>query len=111
MWIGDDCSGIPAEIFFDGDVVDLEIVIAKGESFVEDFTDIDFGALGLPLPREGEQILHNAVRALRLLEHFPDVVVRPLVQAFAFKELRIAENRRQRIVQLVSDARNQLSDG
>ena len=51
------------------------------------------------------------MRPLRLLEQFADVILRARVQAFGLEQLRVAQDRGQRIVQFVRDAGNQLADG
>ena len=68
MRVGDDHRRLGGQVAVDIDVVDLEIVVAQGQGFVEHFADVDFVALRLALAREGKQVLHYAVRALRLLE-------------------------------------------
>ena len=51
------------------------------------------------------------MRALSLLEELSDEIGGALAEAFAFEQLGVAENRRQRVIQLVSDAGDQLADG
>ena len=49
------------------------------------------------------------MRTLCLLEQLPYEVGCPIVQPFALKQLRVSQDRRQRIVQLVGHARDQLA--
>ena len=84
------------------DVVQTEIVIAQHQGVVEDFVQLDGGALGLVLPRKAEQVLDDAMRALRLLEKDFDILVaaRADVRA-AGQQLAVPYDGRERIIQLV----------
>ena len=95
---------------FQRNIVDLQIVFAQGERLFQHLPQIHFLFLRFALTRERKQILHNAVRPLRLLEHLPHIVGRTLLKARAFQQLRIAEDCRQRVVQLMRHSRNQLAD-
>src|SRR5208282_530162 len=109
MGVGDHHGGLWSQLFFHGNVIDLEIVVAQGQRFFQHLPDIHLGTLGFALTREGKEILHHAVGSLRLFEHLANVVLRAVVQAFTFQQLRVPENRGQRIVQFVSDACDQLA--
>ena len=85
-------------------VVYFQVVVAQGQSFVEHLANVDMLFLRLALAGEGQQALHHAMRALRLLEEFADEVGGAVAQAFAFEKLGVAENRGQRIVEFVRDA-------
>ncbi len=94
----------------DLDVVDLQIVVAQGQSFIQHLADIHLLLLRLALAGERQQVLHHAMSALRLLEEFADEVGGAVRQPFAFQQLGIAQNRGQRIVQFVRYSGDQLSD-
>ena len=65
----------------------------------------------LALTGKGEQILHDAMRSLCLLEQFGDEICRSFAQVLRFQQLRIAQNCSERIVQFVRNSGNQLADG
>src|SRR5579863_6555798 len=111
MWIGNDYGGIRTQIFFDGNIVDLEIVVAQGESFIHDLADIDLGALRFSLACKGKQILHHTMGALSLLEELGNEILSALIQAFALEQLSVTENRGERIIEFMGDSGNELADG
>ena len=93
-------------------VLHSQVVVAKGESIFQNLVDVDRGALRLVLAREAQQVLHDTMGALRLFVQFIGVLdsLRTDLSARG-EQLAVAENRRERIVQLVRYAGNQLPDG
>ena len=72
----------------------------------------DRRALGLVLAREAEQALHDVMSPLRLFVKFFDVIgASRFVSSSDLQQLAIAQNRGERIIQLVSNAGNELSHG
>src|SRR5260370_22674669 len=49
------------------DVAHAQVIVAQGQSVLENLIELHGDALGLVLPREAQQVLHNAVSALSLL--------------------------------------------
>src|ERR1700687_4379745 len=80
--VGDNHCRFGGKIALNADVIDLEVVVAQGQSFVENLADIDLISLRLPLAREREKVLDYTVRPLRLLEQFADVILCAVVQTF-----------------------------
>ena len=63
------------------------------------------------VPREAEQVLNDAMRALRLLVELVGVFGALCANILAAsKQLAVAENRCERIVEFVRDARDELAD-
>ena len=92
-------------------VIYPQIVVTQREGFLENFANVYLLFLRLALPGKRKQVLHYPMRPLSLLEELSDEIGGALAEAFAFEQLGVAENRRQRVVQLVSDAGDQLADG
>ena len=68
-------------------------------------------ALRRHLPGETQQILHNLLGALRLLQNHPQIFARALRHLLVFHEqIGKTQNRGERIIHLVGDARDQLPD-
>ena len=109
MRIGGDRRNFSLDVALHFDVVDLEVVVAQRQSLVEHLANIDLLFLRLALAGEGQQVLHHAVSALRLLEEFAYEVGGAFSQAFTFEQLGVAENGGQRIVEFVGDTGDQLS--
>ena len=90
-------------------IVDALLVGAQRQRFPDDLIEIDHRPRGMTLAREGEQVADDLGGAFRLAQDgfkpAPRVIVgRPLRQT-----LRPREDRRERVVQLVRDARNRLT--
>ena len=93
---------------FHPNVVHAEVIITQRQGFVEHSPQVDFRFLRLALPGKREQVLHHAVGSLGLFEQLADKILSAFAQPLAFEQLRVAEDRGERIVELVGDAGNQL---
>src|SRR5262245_861344 len=111
MRVGRDRRHLRRYIALDEDIVYPQIVIAQRQRLFHDLANVNFLLLGLPLPGKRQEVLYDAVCTLRLFKEFADEVRGAVIQAFAFEQLRITEDRRQRIVEFMGDARDQLPHG
>src|SRR5271154_1399276 len=85
------------------DVVQLHVVFAQDQRVVENLVELNRRALRLVLARKAEEILDDMMRALSLLVELFEIVGPARSDVlFGFQELAVAENRGERIVQLVS---------
>ena len=93
------------------DVLELQVVVHQQQRAPDHVVQVDRRALGRSLAGEGEEVAHDAPRPLGLLlDHF-EVPAIALPQLLLLEqELREARDRGERVVELVGDARNQLSD-
>src|SRR5271166_1529985 len=91
-------------------VIHLQVVIPQGERFIQHLANFDELFLRLALAGKGQQALHHAMGALRLLEELAHKVGGAFVQAFALEKLGVAQNRGQRVVEFVRDTRDELPD-
>ena len=111
MRIGDHRRQGGMKISLDHDVVDLQIVIAQGDGIFDNVAQIDMRFMGLVLAGKRQQILHDSLGPLGLLVKFPHIIGAALFQLLHFQKLRVADDGGQRIIQFVSNARDQLADG
>src|SRR5260221_8814902 len=95
------------KIPFHRDVVDFQVVVAQRDGVFQHAAQVNVYPLRFVLPREGEQVLHDPLGALRLLTQLDDEFFHTRVELFAFQQLRIAQNGGERIVQLVRHSRNE----
>src|ERR1700691_2408809 len=98
-------------MFYDVNSVTVEIVRSQLDSAAQYEVELDRIALRRHLPREAEQVLHDLLGALRLLQNHSQIFPRTLRNlGILHEQVGEAENRRQRIVHFVSDAGDELSD-
>ena len=88
-----------------------ELRRAQAERLLDGLAHVDGAALGLPLPREEQQALHDLGHTATLRQHHLDGPAQVGGQVPRGEELRIAEDHGQRIVQLVRHTGDQLSHG
>ena len=93
-----------------GDVRDALFVGAQRERLADDVIEIDHRARGVTLAREGEEVAHDAGRALRLAEDDVQAAPRRIVHLALRQPLGPREDRRERVVQLVGDAGDRLAE-
>src|SRR5579862_5167449 len=110
MRVGGRQRQVGRKIEMQADIFHPKIVVAQCKSFFEYLVDLDGNALRLMLPCKAEQVLHDAMRALRLLVELVGVfgALRTNVRA-AGEQLAVAKNRGERIVEFVRYAGNQLA--
>ena len=85
------------------DVIGAQIVFPQRERIFQNLIQLHRQALGLVLARETQQVVHDAVRALRLLVNLLDVLRSLGAQGLPrSQQLPVSQNRRQGIVQFVS---------
>ena len=111
MRIADDRRHIIGDFPLERNVVHFQVVLAQHERFFQHLAEIDFLLLRLALASKGEQVLHYPMRPLRLLEQFAHVLSGTLIETRALEQLRVTEDCRERIIQLVRYSGNQLADG
>ena len=88
-----------------------KIVAAQLDRLPQHRVDVHRFALHRPLPRKTQQILHDLLRALRLLQNNLQILARIVGNRRIFQQqIRESQNRRQRIVHLVRHAGNQPPD-
>ena len=99
-----------SEIAIDRYVLDSQFVAAQRQGAFDDFVDVDAAALGLVLPREVEEIFHDAPRALRFVVDLLGLRELAGLQSVTQQELRVPHDGGERIVQFVRDAGDQLAE-
>src|SRR5436305_6516418 len=92
------------------DIAEPQVVVTKCQSIFENLIQLDRDALGLVLASEAEQVLNDAVSPLRLLVKLIGILHTLGSQlAAGEQQLAVAQNSRQRIIEFVSDTRNELA--
>ena len=95
----------------DDDVGDALLVGAERQRLAHDLVDVDHRASRLAFARKGEQVADDAGRALRLAENdFQSSPNGRLERRLLRQALGPGEDRGQRVVQLVRDARYRLAE-
>ena len=93
------------------DVRDALLVGAQRERLAHDLVDVDHRARRLPLARERQQVADDARGALGFAEDGLEAAAHRVVERRALREaLGPAEDRRERVVQLVRDAGDRLAE-
>ena len=92
------------------DVVDALIVGAQGQRVAHHLVEIDHRPGGRALADERQQVPDDSRRAFGLGEDHVHAALADVVERQFRQPFRPAENRRQRVVQLVRHARHQLAD-
>src|SRR5437660_3168670 len=93
-------------------VVHPQVVVAQREGLFEGLVDLDGNTFGFVLASEAQQVLHDAVGALRLFVKFVRIFHALLPHLSAGSEqLAVAENGGKRVIQFVRDSGNQLTNG
>jgi hypothetical protein len=110
MRVCEDLGKSGRERFHDHHVADALLVSAQGERFAYDMIEIDHRARRVALAREREQVAYDPCGALGLCEDGLDALGGCLLRGVCAHALGPGENCRERVVQLVSDARNCLSE-
>ena len=99
------------EVLDDLDAVAVEVVGAQLDGTAQDRIQLHGLALRRHLAGEAEQVLHDLLGTLRLLQDDAKVFAGSFGQVGIFhQQIGEAEDRRQRIVDFVGHAGNQLSD-
>ena len=112
MGVADDFAHRRIEFLHDLDAVIGEVVGAQRERLTHDSVHLHRFALRRHLARKAKQVLHNLLGALRFFEDDAQVGLGELGNVRMIDEqVGEAEDRRQRIVDLVRHAGDQLSDG
>ena len=94
------------------DIVGAEVVFTQRKRVFQNLIQLHGQALGLVLARETQQVLHDAMRSLRLLVELLDVIGALRADDIGrSQQLPVTQNRRQGIVQFVRHAGNELPDG
>src|SRR5216684_3553440 len=89
-----------------------KIVGAQFDRLAQHDVDLHRLPAGRGLTRKAEQVVYNFFRALRLQQDDLEIVFRLLGYSRIFQEqIRKTDNSRQRVINLVRDARDQLADG
>jgi hypothetical protein len=96
--------------FENRDVADALLVGSQGQGLAHDLVEIHHRARGVTFPREGQEVADDLRRPLRFPEDGLQAAANLLVDLSLGKTLGPGENGRERIVQLVRDARNRLSE-
>src|SRR5579871_3809084 len=111
MRIGRCQRQVRREIKMQADIFHAEIVISQRQSFFEYLINLNGDALRLVLTRKAEQVLYDAMCALRLFVKLVGVfgTLRTDIGA-ASEQLAVAENRGEWVVEFVCDARDELAD-
>ena len=95
----------------DRDVRDALLVGAQRERLAHDLVHVHHRARRLPLAREGQQVADDARGALGFAEDRLEAAADRLVERRALRQaLGPAEDRRERVVQLVRDAGDRLAE-
>ena len=90
----------------------MEVVGPKLDRPLQDRVQLNRLALRRHLARKAQKILNDLLGSLRFLQDHPQILARAVGQVGVFHEqIGKSKDRRQRIVDLVSHARNQLTDG
>ena len=109
--VGEQLRQSGGERLDDLDVADALLVCAERQRLAYDGVDIDHGARRLALAREGQEVADDAGGALGFAEDRFEAAADGGVERCALGQpLRPAEDRGERIVQLVRDARNRLAE-
>ena len=87
------------------------LVGPRGQRVAHDVVQVDEGAGGVALPGEGQQVPHDAGRPLRLAENRLDPALRLRRRRARGQPFGARQDGRQRVVQLVGDARDGLAQG
>ena len=91
----------------DVDAVELHVVFAKDERFFENLVELDGRALGLVLASEAQKILDDVMGTLGLFMDLFEVIAGAGAQDFfGFKELAVAKDGGEGIVEFVGHAGN-----
>src|SRR6202000_307690 len=94
------------------DIFHPEVVVTQSQRLFENLVDVNRDALGFVLPRKAEQVLDDAVRALRLFVKLVGVLDTLRADIGTRREqLAVSENSGERVVEFVGDAGNQLANG
>ena len=111
MAVGEHLRQAGGERVDDGDVGHALLVGAQRQRFAHDLIDVHHRARRLALAREGEQVADDARGALGFAEDRFEAAAHRLVERRALREpLGPAEDRRERVVQLVRDAGDRLAE-
>ena len=104
MGVGEDLRQGRGQRGHDLDIGGLLLVSAEREGFGDHLVDVDHRARRLPLPRERQQVADDPGRTVRFAEN--DVHASPglVIQRFLGQALRPAQDRGERVVQLMRDA-------
>src|SRR2546425_9346910 len=95
----------------DTDVVHAQVIVTHRQSLLQGLIDLHGDALRFVLAGKAEEILHDAVGALRLLVKFIGVLDSLLSHLSAGgQQLAVTEDGGQRVVQFVRDSGDQLPD-
>ncbi len=95
----------------DGDVADALVVGPQRQSLANDLVEVDHRARRMPLAGEHQQIADDLRGALRLAEDRLETTARLVVHTALREPLGARQNRRERVVQLVRDTGNGLTQG
>ena len=108
--VGEDLRQARRERVDDGDVRDALLVGAQRQRLAHHLVDVDHRARRLPLARERQQVADDARGALRFAEDRLEAAADRVVERRSLRQpLGPAEDRRQRVVQLVRDAGDRLA--
>ena len=95
----------------DPNAVELHVVFSKDERVFENLIQVHRFSFRFVLARKAEQALHDVMRALRLFVQFFDIVRATRVgEFFGLQKLAVPENRSKRIIELVSNAGDELAN-
>ena len=111
MAVGEHLRQAGGERVDDGDVRDALLVGAQRQRLAHDLVDVDHRARRLPLARERQQVADDARGALGFAEDGLEAAADRLVERRSLRQpLGPAEDRRERVVQLVRDAGDRLAE-
>ena len=109
--ISDDLGQRLVEVLDHLDAVALEVVGAQLHGALQDGIQLHRLALRRHLAGKAEQILHDLLGALRLLQNHPQILARALRNfRILHQQVGKSQNGGERIVDFVGDAGDQLSD-
>src|SRR5436853_1589193 len=88
-------------------------MLAQCESFFDDLIDIDRPALRLVVPDGSQDLLHDVSGPVRLRENHLQPLSGYIAEVIILlhREFRKTDDRRKRVIKLVSNARKQHADG
>ena len=104
------CGSPDGERRHDLDVREPLLVGAQRQRLADDLVEVDHRARGLPLAGKRQQVADDARGALGFAEDDVDAAPRCSVERLLGEPLGPAQDRRQRVVQLVRDAGNRLAE-
>ena len=111
MAVGEYLRQAGGERVDDGDVGDALLVGAQGQRFADHEIHVDHRARRLALAGEGQQVPHDPRRALRFAEDRLEPAADRVLERGALRQaFGPAQNGRERVVQLVRDARDRLAE-